>query len=488
MPRNKRSTAAWRISVWTTLAFAVGTAIAFFILYRLVAEGVRQHVDAWLTGEAEVLAQVSADTPRDNVYDRIVEEVAELATQEVPKEVNKHGQQLNSVFFLQLEPNNSNPLWVGGGSKVRFIEAIRSANFVPGVPQSVQIAGERAPYRIVLRDQARGSKVYLGISDRGERHTLRQFTRRFLEVWAGVALFGFLISYISARRTLLRIESITETASHIGSEDMSERLPEPRNSDEISRLSRTFNTMLDRIQSSVNQLRAVTDAVAHDLKSPVTSIRGTLEAALSQDDDEQLRDSIGRAIEQLDGVSQVLNTTLDLAEAEAGALKIDRHPVDLSETVLQLVDLYQPSLAERQHELTVDIAEHVTIDADATLINRTISNLLENELGHLGTPCKIQISLRAQDGSAELVIADNGPGFPPDLAARAFERFVKGKHSTGHGLGLAFVDAVVQCHGGHIKISSGDKGGAVISVSLPLSVSQPEYSAEVQSRSSPPKN
>jgi signal transduction histidine kinase len=279
----------------------------------------------------------------------------------------------------------------------------------------------------------------------------------------------------------LRIESITETASHIGSEDMSERLPEPRNSDEISRLTRTFNHMLDRIQSSVNQLRTVTDAVAHDLKSPVTSIRGTLEAALSQNDNEQLRDSIGQAIEQLDSVSQVLNTTLDLAEAEAGALKIDRRPIDLSEAVMQLVDLYQPAVAEHHHELMADIAEHVIIDADATLINRTISNLLENELVHLRTPCKIRVSLRTEAGSAELVIADNGPGFPPDLAARAFERFVKGKHSPGHGLGLAFVDAMVQSHGGHIKILTNEQGGAVISVSLPLSVSEPAYSSETRS-------
>jgi signal transduction histidine kinase len=473
MRKDTRSTAAWRISIWTTLAFAVGTAVAFFILYSLVAEGVRQHVDAWLTGEAEVLAQVSADTPRDSVYDRIVEEVAELATREVPREINSHGQQLNSVFFLQVEPNKSEPLWVGGGSKERFVEAIQSTNFVPGVPQSVQVAGEKAPYRVVLREQTRGSRVYLGISDRGARHTLHQFTRRFLEVWAGVALFGFLISYTSARRTLFRIERITETASHIGSEDMSERLPEPANSDEISRLTRTFNHMLDRIQSSVNQLRAVTDAVAHDLKSPVTSIRGTLEAALTQDDNEKLRDSIGQAIEGLDGVSQVLNTTLDLAEAEAGALKLDRQPFDLSDALRQLIDLYQPAMAERHHELTTDIAEHVMVDADATLINRTVSNLLENELVHLRAPSKIRISLRSHDCSAELVVEDNGPGFPPDLGARAFERFVKGKHSPGHGLGLAFVDAVIQAHGGRIKISDRSEGGAVISVSLPLSVLQP---------------
>jgi signal transduction histidine kinase len=473
MRKNTSTTAAWRISIWTTLAFAVGTAVAFFIVYALVAKGVRDHNDAWLEGEAEVLAQVSADTPRDGVYDRIVEEVAELATREVPKELNSRGQQLNSVFFLQVEPNNSEPLWVGGGSKESFVEAIRSAALVPGIPKSVQVAGERASYRIVLRDRAPGSKVYLGISDRGARHILHQLTQRFLAVWAGVALFGFLISYVSARRTLLRVERITETVAHIGSEDMSERLPEPANSDEISRLARTFNHMLDRIQSSVNQLRTVTNAVAHDLKSPVTSIRGTLETALSQDDNDKLRDSIGQAIEGLDRVSQVLNTTLDLAEAEAGALKLDRQPIDLSRAVIRLIDLYQPVMADRQHVLSTDIAEHVMVDADATLINRTVSNLLENELVHLPTPCEIRISLHSHDGSAELVVQDNGPGFPPDIGARAFERFVKGKHSPGHGLGLAFVDAVVQSHGGRIKISGRPQGGAVISVSLPLSVLQP---------------
>jgi signal transduction histidine kinase len=121
------------------------------------------------------------------------------------------------------------------------------------------------------------------------------------------------------------------------------------------------------------------------------------------------------------------------------------------------------------------------VDADATLINRTVSNLLENELVHLRRPSKIRISLHSHDGSAELVVEDNGPGFPPDISARAFERFVKGKHSPGHGLGLAFVDAVVQSHGGRIKIFDGPQGGAVISVSLPLSISQPAYAAETRS-------
>src|SRR5579863_2538337 len=98
MAKNLRTTAAWRISIWTTLAFALGTAGAFSIVYLVVAQGLRERSDTWLSGEAEVLAQVSVDTPSDHLYNRIVREVAELATQEVPDQRNARGERLNSVF------------------------------------------------------------------------------------------------------------------------------------------------------------------------------------------------------------------------------------------------------------------------------------------------------------------------------------------------------------------------------------------------------
>jgi signal transduction histidine kinase len=472
MPKNLRATAAWRISIWTTLAFALGTAVAFSVVYYLVAQGIRERGDTWLSGEAEVLAQVSADTPRDRLYKRVVREVAELATQEVPDERNARGERLNSVFFLATDPNNSeSPLWVGPGSNDAFVRAIQRAKLVPGTPKSIAVEGWLQTFRVVVKVQ-NGRTVYLGLSDRGAKHLLHTLARRFLIIWGGMFLLGFVISYWSARRTLLRVERITETVARIGTEDLEERLPEPANSDEISRLAKTFNRMLDRLQSSVNQLRTVTGAVAHDLKSPVTLIRGTLESALCREGNEKWRDSVGEAVEDLDRLLQLLNTTLDLAEAEAGALHMDRGPVDFSDVVGQLVDIYHPAMAERHHEVTSDLEPHVVVDADLPLMNRVVSNLLENELTHLPVGCRVSIRLHSQQGSAELVIEDNGPGFPPDIGSRAFERFVKGKHSPGHGLGLAFVDAVVQAHGGVARISDRAGGGAVITLSLPVRVLQ----------------
>jgi signal transduction histidine kinase len=474
MPKRLRTTAAWRISIWTAAAFGIGTAIAFYIVYLIVAGGIRERSDAWLSGEAEVLADVAINTPRDSLYDRVVGEVAELATREVPDERNSKGQSINSVFFLQTgQSNPEGPLWVGPGAQEPFWQAIQSAHLAPGIPQSIQVAGWKNTFRVVAQVHDNGTTVYLGLSDRGARRLLRRLTRNFLIVWGGMLLLGFVISYLSAKRTLSRVERITETVARIGSEDMGERLPEPANADEISRLAETFNHMLDRIQVSVNQLRAVTDGVAHDLKSPVTSIRGSLESALCDEDNERWRESVAEAIEGLDRLLSLLNTTLDLAEAQAGALHLDRTSVDLHDVITQLVALYQPAMAERQHNVVLDLKPASLVDADACLLNRVISNLLENELIHLPPACEITIRLRSHDGFAEFVIEDNGPGFPLDIGSRAFERFVKGKHSPGHGLGLAFVDAVVQAHGGIVTISDRPGGGALIALSLPAAALEP---------------
>jgi len=470
MPKFLQTTAAWRISIWTTLAFALGTALAFSIVYSLFAKTIQDRSDAWLSGEAEVLARVSTDTPRDHLYNRVIGEVAELAAQEVPDDRNALGQRLNSVFFLETNPDgNGSPLWVGPGSADAFLKAIREAKLASGVPQSMNVDGWPTTFRVVERQES-GKTIYLGLSGRGAKYLLRTLTRRFLLLWGCTVLMGFLISYVSAYRTLLRVQRITDTVARIGSEDLGERLPQPVNSDEISRLGKTFNDMLDRIQSSVNELRSVTDTVAHDLKSPITSIRGTLESVLSEKSNEKWRDSVGDAVEGLDRLLNILDTTLDVAEAQAGALRLDRSAVDLSLVVRQMVNLYQPAMEERQHELIVDLEENVVVDADWGLLHRVLSNLIENEIGHLPKGCQITVRVRSQARSAELVIEDNGPGFPPEIRARAFERFVRGKQSLGHGLGLAFVDAVVRTHGGTARVSDRPAGGAVITLSLPASV------------------
>jgi signal transduction histidine kinase len=467
MRRFLQATAAWRISIWTTVAFAMGTAVAFSIVYFFVAKEIQERSDAWLRGEAEVLARVSADTPRDYLYNRIVGEVAELATQELPDERSASGQRLNSVFFLESDSENKESLlWVGPGSSRAFLDAIQATKLTPGVPQAILVEGWPTTFRVIAR-QENGQRIYLGLSSRGGAQLLRTLTLRFIVLWTSTVIMGFLISYLSAHRTLHRVQGITDAVAGIDSEDLGQRLRRPVNSDEISRLTEAFNHLLERIQTSVNELRSVTDTVAHDLRSPITSIRGTLESVLSTEPSEKWRESVSDAVEGLDRLLSALNTTLDVAEAQAGALRLERVMVDLSAVVKRLVDLYQPALDEQNHELKIDIENDITVDADVGLLNRVLSNLIENEIGHLPAGCQITIRLRARDGNAILEFNDNGPGFPPDMGTRAFKRFVKGRNSHGHGLGLAFVDAVVRAHGGTARISGNPTGGATVTLTLP---------------------
>ena len=460
-----RDSAAWRIAAWPAVAFAVGVALALATMYVFVARDIRARSDAWLSGEAETLADVAANTPRDSLYGRLVEEVAELATHEVA-DPNLSGQQQNSVFFLQVQPNEE-PIWVGPAPKQRFIQAIESAQMAWGTPENVHVDGWKLPFRVVYHSRNASAGIYLGFSDVSGAKMLDRLSQRCLAVWGITVLLGFLITWMAAYRTLSRVERISDTVSRIGSDDLGNRLPEGHYPDEISRLSNTFNKMLDRIQSSVHQLRILTDSVAHDLKSPVTSIRGILEVALAQTDRAQVQEQVAEAIEGLDRLSEMLNTTLDLAEADAGALPLQNEPIELAGLIQPLVDLYQPAMDDQGHRVTTQL-QPMVVDADRSLMNRMIANLLDNEVAHLPPGCDITIVTQARDQEARIVFTDNGPGFQAELIGRAFERFVKGEHSTGHGLGLAFVQAVVTAHGGNVALSNQPGGGAVISLSMPV--------------------
>jgi signal transduction histidine kinase len=397
-----------------------------------------------------------------------MEEVAELATHEVPHEDRADSGARSSAFFLQTGTHGEAALWVGPDLKDSFMRVIQKTSVGPETPQSVQIDGEATPFRVVSKQREHGGRIYLGLSDTAAMHLLSRLTELFMIVWAGTVLLGFVISYASTRGTLLRVEHIAETVARIGSDDLSSRLPESSSSDEISRLSSTFNQMLDRIQTSVGHLRTLTDSVAHDMKSPVTAIRGRLEVALSTTDDNQSRELVAEAIDGLDRLSHLLNTTLDLAEAEAGALRLNPEPLNISDAIRQQMDLYQPALAARHHIVSTEIENRVLVDADLSLTHRLISNLFDNELAHLPEGRQIGIRLFTQDQEARLVIEDDGPGFPADLRSHICERFVKGKHSQGRGLGLAFVSAVVQAHGGAVMIGDRKGGGASMTLTFPL--------------------
>jgi signal transduction histidine kinase len=442
--------------------------LVFAMLHRFVANDIQRRSDAWLTGEVAVLGDVAGRTPKDRLYGRVVGEVAELASREVPNKLRSNGNENDSVFFLQAGDSGSAKLWVGSGNGAANLTAIRSTRVLPDVPFDVRVQGFGSPFRVASVRIEDGSNIYLGLSERDELHVLRNLRVRFLTLWVAIVLLGFVIVFYATWKMLGRVSEITEAASRIGQSDLSSRVPDTRGNDEIGHLARTLNNMLDRIESTVHQLHTITDSLAHDLRSPLTAIRGKLETALASDVREDHAESIVSSIDELDRLTEFLNTSLDVAEAKADALRLSRVEVDLDELVRSMIDLYEPSMNDKGLGIKIRSAGSVKVLADPALLHRVIANLLDNELKHLPASCLVCVSLRADDHMATLTVEDNGPGFDAEIGRHLFERRIKGRASRGHGLGLAFVEAVVRVHGGSATAVNRHEGGAQLTVTLPL--------------------
>ncbi len=459
--------AAWRISLWATLAFACGTLLVFLFLHQFVANDIQRRSDAWLAGEVDVLGDVAEQTPKNALHDRVVEEVAELASKEVPNRDLSAGTSNDSVFFLQTSASGSPLLWVGAGSGDENLKAIRVHEIAPGRPTDLHVYGFGVPFRVAATRIDDGSFIYLGLSERDELRVLRAMRLRFFLLWLLLVLLGFGIVFYTTHRMLSLVRRITEAASGIGHSDLSARVPTSRRHDEVGNLARTLNHMLDRIENSMHQLHTITDSLAHDLRSPLTAIRGKLEMSLSARASIDQAEPIVAVIEELDRLTDFLNKSLDVAEAKADALRLSRSEVDLDELLRIMIDLYEPSMADKGLRIWLQSGGPLKINADEALIHRMIANLFDNELKHLPAACTVNLRLNSEADCASLILEDDGPGFDLEVMPHLFGRRVKGRESNGHGLGLAFVDAVVRAHGGTVAASNREPNGARLTVTLP---------------------
>jgi signal transduction histidine kinase len=460
--------AAWRISAWATLAFTCGTLVVFLFLDRFVASDIQRRSDAWLTGEIETLGDVAARTPKDHLYNRVVGEVAELASREVPNRAPGEGAENDSVFFLQSGPDGALKLWVGAGDGQATLQAIHAQRVILDHPSDIRVSGFSIPFRVASIAMEGGGRVYLGLSERDELRVLRNLRQRFFYLWLSIVLLGFAIVFFTSRRTLSHVRAITEAASRIGQSDLNTRVPTTRRNDEIAQLALTLNRMLDRIENSVHQLHTITDSLAHDLRSPLTAIRGKLETSLAAVREAEPADAIASAIDELDRLADFLNKSLDVAEARADALRLSPVTIDLDELLHAMVDLYEPSMVERDIHLRLDSCGPVRVAGDEGLIHRMVANLFDNELKHLPSGAGVTVQLQEHESEAVLIVRDNGAGFSPEVRQQLFAGRVRDRSSAGHGLGLAFVDAVVRAHSGSVAAANRSSGGAEITVRLPL--------------------
>ena len=293
--------------------------------------------------------------------------------------------------------------------------------------------------------------------------------------WAGMAAlaFAFFGAWLIRRAVERRIEGINRTATAIVQGDLARRVPLRDTDDEFDQLVATINRMLDQMQQLIEGVRNVSNAIAHDLRTPLAETRARLEGLLRQPaGTEQSLDGIATAIADIDRLIGVFNALLRLAELDTGLRRAGFAPVDVAALIDDAAELYGPAAEAKGIGLDSHAEAGLALKGDRQLLAQAVGNLLDNAVKY--TPAGGRIALNAvrqDDGRIGIIVADNGPGIPEDERAQVTRRFYRGdssRHAAGVGLGLSLVEAVARLHGGELRLDANNPGLRAV-LALPAS-------------------
>ncbi len=274
------------------------------------------------------------------------------------------------------------------------------------------------------------------------------------------------VAVLAMRRLAPPVGALIEGAHRIEGGDLSSRVP-VRGPADLRSLARAMNDMSSRLEAEETRRRSVLADIAHELRTPLSIIRGQSEAIVDgvyPADAEHMAPIISAA----ESLEMLVNDLSTLTLAETGALRLHREPIDVAVLVNETLDAFRAEATSADVQLTEAVAGNLPpMDGDPGRMRGVLGNLVSNALAHSRRGGHIRVVGEAMGKSIRLTVTDDGAGIPPELLPRVFDRFVKGSGSAGSGLGLAIVRDVVEAHGGSVAATSTQGQGAAISVTLP---------------------
>lgn len=388
-------------------------------------------------------------------------------------------------FFARIATTGNVPVFLAIPVREwqEFDLSILDEGRTPHAEGFLTISADRLDYELEVLG-VRLSENYvlqIGGDTRNRGNLLRLFRRSFLltfSVMLGVSLAGGLFF---AARSLRPIGALNQTVrSIIETGELDRRIPARHSNDDLDEMIGSVNAMLDRIQSLVTGLRDSLDSVAHDLRTPLTRLRSTAERALSEEaDHETSREALSDALEESDRILGMLNAMMDISEAESGAMRLNRRPVDLAGLVREVAEVYSLLADEARMRIRVEADDELIVYADPARMRQVIGNLYDNAVkyGRSGSDVVVTGRVRgAHDGEVELCVTNQGPAIPESDLNRIWNRLYRGEGAgdrrDGLGLGLALVRAIVQAHLGRVDVSSSADDGTRFTIILPCNITK----------------
>lgn len=447
------------------ITFACVTAIVTTLLGMVTFVVVHREIERQIDQRIDIETEALLDYERDHGFDALVEVVAMRDKRTMPGGIgylasaDRHigremgymlidstGQRRAGSFAAQLPP----PGW---SEFVRFRRADGSQGEAQALNSALPTGG-----RLVVA------------GDRAMVHSMdRQLMKLFGTAFGLLLLLGSVMVILFGRIIRRRMATIEHAAQAIISGDMSERIPLDGTGVELDRLALLLNRMLDRIGKLVENLRAVSSGLAHDLRTPLSRLIAKLEEAAELSSGAKQQKLLDGALGEIDEMLELFSGLLAVAEIDRQGIRNRFVSLDLASAVVDIVDVLRPAIEDEGKAVEI-VAEPVIVRGDRALLQRLVGNLLDNVLKHAPSATRVAVTVGRADGRAVVRVADDGEGIPDSERERVFERLVRldpSRSRQGHGLGLSIVRAIASAHDGAVKVLPSARG-MVVEFRMPL--------------------
>lgn len=450
-----------RIALFTAMAAAATIGAVFLIVYGVVYFTAYDHLDDDLRQE------------REEVFSNLRWTGDSIIIAHMPEWEEKE--------HLQIEVNPTFLQVVDAGGRLLF----RSANlqqdillFNPNMSQDAyfnsRISDQRIRQGQFPIQNERGAVIghlTVGVSREESAIVLHNLRNTLCIAFPLLLIILFLATALAASRSIAPVQQLIKAASGIGEANIDTQLPLPENKDEIYQLATTINELLQRVENSIQREKQFTADASHEMRTPLTAIRGTLEVLLrKRREPGQYEEKINRVIVEVDRLHGMLDQLLQLARLESGHIPVRHAPMMLAAFLHALANKWQPYLQEKNMALRLEIPPSATLDTDEALLNIILDNLLGNAIkyGHPGG----HIDCIWQPEKAMLTIQDDGPGIPPEHIAHIFDRFYRADDSRssgvrGAGLGLAIAKKLADLLSIRLAVNSRQEEGTAFTLGFP---------------------
>ena len=456
-------TLAVRLTLWYGSVFILSAGLAFFFFYLLMTTILLDRTDQELLTQARTLQTVF--------------EARNLAAVKAVmiREAKAAGER--KVFFrlLYIDGSAFSSTNMTSWKKIG-VSRIAIRHLLEGDKRVLETVAEpesNQEVRVLYTVIGPGVILQLGQALEHSARFIDAFWNIFIATMAGLILLSVLVGWFMARKALAGLSEVTRTAEQISGKELNQRVAVRNRGDEIDRLASTFNRMLDRIRSLVTGIREMSDNIAHDLKSPVTRIRGLAEITLTTAETlDDYRDMAAATIEECDRLLDMINTMLMISKAEAGVDILRPERMDLAQLARDAADLFAPMAEDKGVTLMCRTPDRCEIEGDLRLIQRMTANLLDNAVKYTPAGGWVLMAVEGlQSQTPELVVEDSGMGIAETDLNPIFDRFYRcdpSRSDSGAGLGLSLAKAVAEAHGGSIEVISEPGKGSTFLVTLSL--------------------